>query len=430
MAIKATGSAVDTHPILEALNAAKEKGNSLDALAANFAIIAINRMGGSTRIFWDYVNKQFVSHGKFGETIFLHQVNTRRLGSAAQAAANDRRAAELTELIAKSARSSINRKRVELIEFHMSHTTALSVEAKSSSRSNDWPYTGYVMPEWVAEHADQWLTDQRVIVAVSHWECYGKDKYVSSPWLDGFYQSDFFEGVANGMRERLDAEFQHPPKDAMPLKKLKSYYAHRFGRQAFMDWISQAPRTRGVDVQWVHYDIMQAWETMLDLGQQPVLTPAIRDFLQSKEMQTVFNGTSYSNITAVFEALSYFPEIFEGRYALNLQQAVRYDRFSKIFLEGDAVDLKIEAYHHLPEVRDYPSAARDTMKSLDKVVGAIKSPIVLDAYGAAWIQIQPLNKDMPVSERLVGFAKTCKTFDGHSLPSEYHGSLLIPLEAL
>ena len=184
MAITSTVGAVDTHPILEALNAAKEKGNSLDALAANFAIIAINRMAGSTRIFWDYVNKQFVSHGKFGETIFLHQVNTRRLGAAAQAAANDRRAAELAELIAKNARSSINRKRLELIEFHMSHTTALSVEAKLSSCSNDWPYTGYVMPEWVAEHADRWLTDERVIVAVSNWECYGKDKSVSSPWLD------------------------------------------------------------------------------------------------------------------------------------------------------------------------------------------------------------------------------------------------------
>ena len=70
------------------------------------------------------------------------------------------------------------------------------------------------------------------------------------------------------------------------------------------------------------------------------------------------------------------------------------------------------------------------MKSLDKAIGAIKSPIVLDAYGAAWIQIQPLNKDMPVSDRLVEFAKTCKTFDGHSLPSEYHRDLLIPLEVL
>ena len=428
MAITSTGGAVDTHPILEALNAAKEKGNSLDALAANFAIIAINRMAGSTRIFWDYVNKQFVSHGKFGETIFLHQVNTRRLGSAAQEAANDRRAAELAELIAKSARSSINRKRLELIEFHMSHTTALSVEAKSSSRSNDWPYTGYVMPEWVAEHADRWLTDERVIVAVSNWECYGKDKSVSSPWLDAFYQSAFFEGVANSMRERLDAEFQHPPKDATPLKAVKMYYTHRFGRQAFMDWISQAPRTRGM--QWIHDDIMQAWETMLDLGQQPVLTPAIRDFLQSKEMRTVFNGLSYSNTTAVLEALDYFPEIFEGHYALNLQQAVRDERFCKNFLERECVDLKIDAYHHLPEVRDYTFAAKNAMKLLDKVVGVIKSPIVLDAYGAAWIQIQPLNRDIKVSDRLLDFAKTCKTFDGHSLPNEFRSPLLIPLEIL
>ena len=367
MAIKATGGAVDTHPILEALNAAKEKGNSLDALAANFAIIAINRMAGSTRIFWDYVNKQFVSRGKFGETIFLHQVNTRRLGAAAQAAAHDRRSAELADLIAKSARSSINRKRLELIEFHMSHTTALCVEAKSSSHSNDWPYTGYVMPEWVAEHAGHWLTDERVIVAVSTWECYGKDKSVSSPWLDGFYQSAFFEGVANRMRERLDAEFQHPPKDAMPLKAVKSYYTHRFGRQAFMDWISQAPRTRGFHVQWIHDDIMQTWETMLDLGQQPVLTPTIRNFLQSKEMRTVFNGTSYSNTTAVLEALDYFPEIFEGHYALNLQQAVRNERFRNIFLEREDVDLKIEAHHHLPEVRDCTSAAKAAMT----VIGVI-----------------------------------------------------------
>ena len=428
MAITSTGGAVDTHPILEALNAAKEKGNSLDALAANFAIIAINRMAGSTRIFWDYVNKQFVSHGKFGETIFLHQVNTRRLGSAAQEAANDRRAAELAELIAKSARSSINRKRLELIEFHMSHTTALSVEAKSSSCSNDWPYTGYVMPEWVAEHADRWLTDEGVIVAVSNWECYGKDKSVSSPWLDAFYQSAFFEGVANSMRERLDAEFQHPPKDARPLNAVKMYYTHRFGRQAFMDWISQAPRTRGM--QWIHDDIMQAWETMLDLGQQPVLTPAIRDFLQSKEMRTVFEGDLYSNKTAVLEALHYFPEIFEGHYALNLQQAVRDERFCKVFLESEDVDLKIEAYHHLPEVRDYTSAAKAAMTLLDKAVGAIKSPIVLDAYGAAWIQIQPFNRDIRVSDRLLDFAKTCKTFDGHSLPNEFRSPLLIPLEIL
>ena len=428
MAITSTGGAADTHPILEALNAAKEKGNSLDALAANFAIIAINRMAGSTRIFWDYVNKQFVSHGKFGETIFLHQVNTRRLGSAAQAAANDRRAAELTELIAKSARSSINRKRVELIEFHMSHTTALSVEAKTSSHSNEWPYKGYVMPEWVAAHADRWLTDERVIVAVSNWECYGKDKSVSSPWLDDFYQSAFFEGVANSMRERLDAEFQHPTTDPMPLEAVKNYYTHRFGRQALMDWISQAPRKRGV--QWIHDDIMQSWETMLDLGQQPVLTPAIREFMQCAEMRRVFEGGSYSNTTAVLEALDYFPEIFEGHYALNLQKAVRDDRFRKIFLGREDVDLKIEAYHHLPEVHDYTPTARDAVKLLDKSVGAIKSPIVLDAYGAAWIQIQPLNRDIKVSDRLLDFAKTCKTFDGYALPSEHRLSMLIPLSAL
>ena len=430
MAIKATGGAVDTHPILEALNAAKEKGNSLDALAANFAIIAINRMAGSTRIFWDYVNKQFVAHGKFGETIFLHQVNTRRLGATAQAAANDRRSAELAELIAKSARSSINRKRLDLIEFHMSHTTALCVEAKSSSHSNDWPYTGYVMPEWVAEHADSWLTDERIIVAVSHWECYGKDKSVSSPWLDGFYQSTFFEGVANSMRERLDAEFQQPPKNAMLLEELQKYYTHRFGGQAFMDWISQAPRTRDVHVRWICDDIMDDWKTMLDLGQQPVLTPAIRDFIQSKEMQTVFEGDSYYNTTVVLEALDYFPEIFEGHYALNLQKAVRNERFRNIFLEREDVDLKIEAHHHLPEVRDCTSAAKAAMTILDKAIGAIKSPIVLDAYGAAWIQIQPLNRDIKVSDRLLDFAKTCKTFDGHSLPNECRSSLLIPLTAL
>ena len=428
MAITSTGGAVDTHPILEALNAAKEKGNSLDVLAANFAIIAINRMAGSTRIFWDYVNKQFVAQGKFGETIFLHQVNTRRLGAAAQAAANDRRAAELAELIAKSARSSINRKRLELIEFHMSHTTALNVEAETSSHSNDWPYTGYVMPEWVAAHADRWLTDQRVITAVSSWECRGKDKSVGSPWMDNFYQSAFFEGVANRMRERLDAEFQLPPTEAKPSDSLKSYYAHRFGRQAFMDWISQAPRTRGI--QWIHDDIMHNWKLLLDRGRQPVLTTAIREFLQSDEMSNVFEGDRYANFTAMLEALCYFPEIFEGRYALNLQQAVRDGRFRKAFLERDAVDLKIDAYHHLPEVHDYTPTARDTMKLLDKAVGAIKSPIVLDTYGAAWIQIQPLNKDMSVSDRLVDFSKTCKTFDGHSLPSEYHRSLLIPLEVL
>ena len=428
MAITATGGAVDTHPILEALNAAKEKGNSLDALAANFAIIAINRMAGSTRIFWDYVNKQFVSRGKFGETIFLHQVNTKRLGAAAQAAANDRRAAELTELIAKSARSSINRKRLDLIEFHMSHTTALCVDAKASSHSNDWPYTGYVMPEWVAAHADRWLTDERVIVAVSNWECYGKEKSVSSPWLDDFYQSTFFEGVANGMRERLDAEFKYPPKDPMPLKAVKSYYTHRFGRQAFMDWISQAPRKRGV--QWIHDDIMQAWETMLDLGQQPVLTPAIREFMQSTEMRRVFEGGGHSNVTAIFEALDYFPEVFEGRYALNLQKAVRDERFQRVFMGREAVDLKIEAYHHLPEVHDYTHTARDAMKLLDQAVGAIKSPIVLDAYGVAWIQIQPLNPDIKVSDRLVNLAKTCKTFDGYALPSEHRRSMLIPLSAL
>lgn len=429
MAITASGGVTETHPILEALNAAKEKNNSLDALASDFAEIAINRMAASTRIFWDYVNKRFVSLGKFGETIFLHHVNTRRMGAAAQAAAKEGVVNDLTELIAKSARSSINRKRLELIEFHMSHTTALSVEAKSSSCSNDWPYTGYVMPEWVAEHADRWLTDERVIVAVSNWECHGKDKSVSSPWLDDFYQSAFFEGVANSMRERLNAEFQHPPKDVTLIKEVKRwYYTHRFGQQAFMDWISQAPRTRGV--KWIHDDIMQAWKTMLDLGQQPVLTPAIRDFLQGDEMRKVFDGGNYSNFTATLEALEYFPEVFEGRYALNLQWAVKDGRFCKTFLEGDDVDLKIEAYHHLPEVWDYPSSARVTMKSLEKAVGAIKSPIVLDTYGAAWIQIQPLNKDMPVSDRLVSFAKTCKTFDGHSLPSEYRGSLLIPLEAL
>ena len=422
-----TGGAVDTHPILEALNAAKEKGNSLDALAANFAIIAINRMAGSTRIFWDYVNKQFVAHGKFGETIFLHQVNTRRLGGAAQAAANDRRSAELAQLIAKSARSSINRKRLDLIEFHMSHTTALNVEAESSSRSNDWPYTGYVMPEWVAAHADRWLTDQRVIGAVSSWECRGKDKSVGSPWMDNFYQSPFFEEVANRMRERLDAEFQLPPTEAKPSDALKSYYKHRFGLQAFMDWISQAPRDRGV--QWIHDDIVHNWKLLLDCGRQPVLTPSIRDFLQSKEMQTVFSGLSYSNTTAVLEALDYFPEIFKGHYALNLHQAVRDKRFCNIFLERDGVDLKIEAYYHLSEVRDYPSSAMVTMKSLDKAIGAIKSPIVLDTYGAAWIQIQPLNKDMSVSDRLVDFAKICKTFDGHSL-AKLTGSLLIPLEVL
>lgn len=428
MAIKATGGAVDTHPILEALNAAKEKGNSLDDLASNFAIIAINRMAASTRIFWDYVNKRFVSQGKFGETIFLHHVNTRRLSAAAQAAAKDRRSAELSELIAKSARSSINRRRLKLIEFHMSHTTALNSEAKTSSHSNDWPYTGYVMPEWVATHADRWLTEQRVIAAVSSWECHGKEKSVSSPWMDNFYQSAFFEEVANRMRERLDAEFQLSPAEAKPSDALKVYYVHRFGHQAFMDWISQAPRTRGV--QWIHDDVMCNWKHLLELGQRPVLTPAIRDFLQSDEMRKVFEGSSYSNTIAIFDALSYFPEIFEERYALNLQQAVRDGRFCKTFLDGDAVDLKIEAYHHLPEVRDYTSASKAAMKLLDKAVGAIKSPIVLDAYGAAWIQIQPLNRDIKVSDRLLAFAKTCKTFDGHSLPNEFRSSLLIPLTAL
>lgn len=428
MAITASGGVTETHPILEALNAAKEKNNSLDDLASDFAEIAINRMVASTRIFWDYVNKRFVSQGKFGETIFLHHVNTRRMGAAAQAAAKEGMVNDLAELIAKSARSSINRKRLELIDFHMYHTTALNVEAKTSSNSNDWPYTGYVMPEWVAEHADRWLTDQRVIAAVSRWECSGKDKSVGSPWMDNFYQSAFFEEVANRMRERLDAEFQLPPVEAKPSDALKSYYAYRFGCQAFMDWISQAPRTRGV--LWIHDDIMRNWKLLLELGQRPVLTPAIREFLQSDEMRGTFEGGLYANFTAVLEALKYFPEIFEGRYALNLQQAVRNDGFCKTFLEGDAVDLKIEAYHYLQEVRDYPSTARGTMKSLDKAIGAIKSPIVLDAYGAAWIQIQPLNKDMPVSDRLVEFAKTCKTFDGHSLPSEYHRDLLIPLEVL
>lgn len=428
MAITATGGVTETHPILEALNAAKEKDNSLDALASDFAEIMINRIAASFRIFWDYVNKRFVSQGKFGETIFLHHVNTRRMGAAAQVAAKEGVVDELTELIAKSARSSINRKRLDLIEFHMSHTTALNVEAKTSSHSNDWPYTGYVMPEWVSAHADCWLTDQRVIAAVSSWECRGKDKSVGSPWMYNFYQSDFFEEVANRMRERLDAEFQLPPVEAKPSDALNSYYAHRFGRQAFMDWISQSPRTHGV--QWIHDDVMRNWEQLLELGQRPALTPAILDFLQSDEMRKVFEGSSYSSTIAIFEALSYFPEIFEGRYALNLQKAVLDDRFCKTFLGGDAVDLKIEAYHYLPEVHGYTSAARSTMKRLDKAIGAIKSPIVLDAYGAAWIQIQPLNKDMPVSDRLVGFAKTCKTFYGHSLPREHHSSLLIPVEAL
>lgn len=428
MAITASGGVTETHPILEALNAAKEKNNSLDALASDFAEIAINRMAASTRIFWDYVNKRFVSQGKFGETIFLHHVNTRRMGAAAQAAAKEGMVNDLAELIAKSARSSINRKRLDLIEFHMSHTTALNVEAETSSHSNDWPYTGYVMPEWVAEHADRWLTDQRVITAVSSWECSGKDKSVGSPWMDNFYQSAFFEEVANRMRDRLDAEFQLPPTEVNPSDALRRYYAHHFGRQAFMDWISQAPRTRGV--QWIHDEVMRSWKLLLDLGQRPVLTPAIREFLQSDEMRKVFEGCSYANITVLLEALKHFPEIFEGRYVLNLQQAVRDGRFREAFLEGDAVDLKIDAYHHLPEVRDYPSAARDAMKLLDKAVGAIKSTIVLDAYGASWIQIQPLNKDMPVSDRLVNFAKACKTFDGHSLSSEHRTSLLIPLEAL
>lgn len=428
MAITSTGGVAETHPILEALNAAKEKNNSLDALASDFAEIAIKRMAASTRIFWDYVNKRFVSQGKFGETIFLHHVNIRRMGAAAQAAAKEGMADDLTELIAKSARSSINRKRLDLIEFHMSHTTALNVEAETSSHSNDWPYTGYVMPEWVAAHADRWLTDQRVIGAVSSWECRGKDKSVGSPWMDNFYQSAFFEEVANRMQERLDAEFQLPPTEVKTSDALKSYYAHRFGRQAFMDWISQAPRTRGE--RWIHDDIMRNWKLLLDLGQRPVLTPAIREFLQSDEMRKVFEGCSYANITVLLEALEYFPEIFEGRYALNLQQAVRDGRFREAFLEGDAVDLKIDAYHHLPEVRDYAPTARDAMKLLDKAVVAIKSPIVLDKYGAAWIQIQPLNPDMTVSDRLVNFAKACKTFDGHSLSSEHRTSLLIPLEAL
>ena len=425
--ITSTGGAVDTHPILEALNAAKEKNNSLDALASDFAEVAINRMAASTRIFWDYVNKRFVSQGKFGETIFLHHVNTRRMGAAAQAAANDRRPAELSELIAKSARSIINRKRLELIEFHMSHTTALNVEAKTSSNSNDWPYTGYVMPEWVAEHADRWITDQRVIEAVSSWECRGKDRSVGSPWMDEFYQSAFFEEVANRMRERLDAEFQFPPTEAKPSDALKSYYKNRFGSQAFMDWISQAPRDRVV--QWIHDDVMHNWKLLLERGRQPVLTPAIREFLQSTEMRRIFEGGSYANTTAILEALDYVPEVFEGRYVLNLHQAVRDERFRKAFLERDAVDLKIEAYHHLPEAHDYAPTARDAMKLLDKAVGAIKSPIVLDAYGAAWIQIQPLNMDMTVSDRLVNFAKTCKTFEGHSLPREHRLSMLIPVKS-
>ena len=428
MVIKASGGVTETHPILEALNAAKEKNNSLDALASDFAEIAINRMAASTRIFWDYVNKRFVSKGKFGETIFLHHVNTRRMGAAAQAAAKEGMVDDLAELIAKSARSSINRKRLDLIEFHMSHTTALNVEAETSSHSNDWPYTGYVMPEWVAAHANRWLTDHRVIAAVSSWECRGKDKSVGSPWLDDFYQSAFFEEVAHRMMERLDEEFKLPPTKVNTSEALKSYYKHRFGRQVFMDWISQAPRDRGA--QWIYNDVVHNWKLLSECGRQPVLTPAIREFLQSTEMRRIFEGGSYANTTAIFEALDYFPEVFEGRYVLNLQQAVHDSRFRKAFLERDAVDLKIEAYHHLPEAHGYASTARDAMKLLDKAVGALKSPIVLDAYGAAWIQIQSLNKDMTVSDRLVNFAKTCKTFDGYSLPREHHGSLLIPMEVL
>ena len=64
MAITEISGVTETHPILEALNAAKEKNNSLDDLASDFAEIAINQMAASTRIFWDYVNKRFVSQGK------------------------------------------------------------------------------------------------------------------------------------------------------------------------------------------------------------------------------------------------------------------------------------------------------------------------------------------------------------------------------